>query len=510
MDSKVREIFVESCMEQLAHIEESILDLEHVSGEELQERLKRVFRAAHSIKGDAGSMGLEAVSGYAHAIENILHLLQQGELSVVRLLISELLFAFDRLKGLIRETDLANQPDLSDEKSRLQALLSLAAPEPVPARNPAPQPSSDPKEAAPPESDAMDSPSGPDKSGKADRPLADFSTESKITRVNIPAEQLDILVDRVGELAIVQTRLSRMASVARDKTFLPVAEEIESLCSLLRDQVLSLRMLPLGVSYPKYRRLVRDLCGELGKEVQFDMQGRNTELDKKLIEELNTPLIHLLRNAVDHGIEPPSMREYLGKPPKGSITIKAAQSGGEVLLEVADDGRGIDSEKLYRTALDSGMIETGRELALEEKLDLIFLPGLSTAKQVGEISGRGVGMDAVKASIIALRGKIEVSSAPDKGTRFSIQLPVSMAIIDCLRVEVAGDDYFMHLDYVEECVELNLTPEQRNTGVRGARLARGAPAPHRPTGIFPDPGPTPQDHAYRGGAYQSGAFRRDD
>lgn len=447
MDDKVREIFVESCLEQLANIEEYILDLEHADGANLQEQVTRIFRAAHSIKGDAGSMGLETLSGYAHAIENVLHHLREGELVLEQLLIDELLFAFDRLKTLIMAKDLEAETDLTEEKTRLQRLLQTIAPTLLEQRPGATQP--------------VDT---------ADQELTlvaeAFAREDRISRVSIQAEQLDILVDRVGELAIVQTRLSQMARAEQDKKFLPVAEEIESLCALLRDQVLGLRMLPLGVSYAKYRRLVRDLCSDLGKKAEFSMRGQSTELDKKLIEELNTPLIHLLRNAIDHGIEPPVVREALGKPPVGAVTVTASQSGGEVLIEIQDDGKGIDAEKLQRIAVTNGHIPPDKDLSHRERLELIFLPGLTTAESVGKVSGRGVGMDAVKASVTALRGKIEVSSEPGKGTIFSIQLPVSLAIIDCLRVAVAGDDYFMHLDYVEECIELSLTEEQRAQGTR--------------------------------------------
>jgi two-component system, chemotaxis family, sensor kinase CheA len=450
MDDKVREIFVESCLQQLANIEESILDLEHADGANLQEQVTRIFRAAHSIKGDAGSMGLETLSGYAHAIENVLQHLRDGALGLEQSLIDELLFAFDKLKTMIRSDDLGDGIDLHKEKQRLQHLLQTSA-------------------SAPPEQ--ADAATASDRSEQDLTQLAEsFARENRIARVSIPAEQLDILVDRVGELAIVQTRLNRMARAEQDKKFLPVAEEIESLCALLRDQVLGLRMLPLGVSQAKYRRLVRDLCSDLGKKAEFSMRGQNTELDKKLIEELNTPLIHLLRNAVDHGIEPPSVRESLGKPTAGAVTVTASQSGGEVLIEIQDDGKGIDAEGLQRRAAAEGRIPPDKTLSRREQLDLIFLPGLSTAERVGEVSGRGVGMDAVKASITALRGKIEVFSEPGKGATFSIQLPVSMAIIDCLRVAVAGDDYFMHLDYVEECIELPLTVEQREQGAHSFAL----------------------------------------
>lgn len=475
LDDKVREIFVESSLEQLRNVETRILDLEHAQGEERQEQITRIFRAAHSIKGDAGSMGLEHLSRYAHSIENALQLVRENLLPVSETIIDELLHGFDRLRSLIGSPDLGADASLEPDFRRLEALLaSVPQEEAVPLSGPEVSPPTGqpsgtavalplaPREEAPAEGEAEP---------QAPRFNADkLALDDKITRVTIPAEQLDILVDRVGELAIAQSRLGRLARSERDSKFLPVAEEIEALCSLLRDQVLGLRLLPLQVSFAKYRRLVRDLCSDLGKKAEFIMTGENTELDKKLIEELNTPLIHLLRNAVDHGIEPPHMREYLGKPAQGNIELSACQLGGEVLIEIRDDGKGIEAQRLRQLAVNAGRLPPDKELSDKELLDLIFLPGLTTAEKVGEVSGRGVGMDAVKASIQSLRGKIEVQSAPGKGTTFRLQLPVSMAIIDCLRVAVAGSDYFMHLDYVEECLELPQSVAQRARAGRSLAL----------------------------------------
>jgi len=466
LDDKVREIFIESCLEQLKNIEARILDLEHAQGEQREDLIARIFRAAHSIKGDAGSMGLERISAYAHSIENVLQLVREGLLPVTQLLVNEMLRAFDTLKNAIATPSQEIEAGLEQEAERLavffreaeeqERLLAVSEAGETP-------PASQPLEEQ--QSDAT-------KDDKAGAIVDRVAADEKITRVTIPAEQLDILVDRVGELAIAQTRLSRLARDENDSKFLPVAEEIEALSALLRDQVLGLRLLPLEVSYGKLRRLVRDLCAELGKKAEFHMSGQNTELDKKLIEELNTPLIHLLRNAVDHGMEPPHMREYLGKSPQGRIEVAASQLGGEVLVKVTDDGKGIEGERLRRLAVEKGLLDPDAELTEQQKLELIFLPGLTTAEKVSGVSGRGVGMDAVKASVQSLRGKIEVASTLGKGTTFSIQLPVSMAIIDCLRVAVADADYFMHLDHVEECLELPEELLQRPEPPRSLSLRR--------------------------------------
>lgn len=458
-NDKIQEIFLESCLEQLKDVESLLLDLESAKGDEFQERVTRIFRAAHSIKGDAGSMGLEHISGYAHAIENVLQLVRERLLPVSTHIINELLHGFDRLRALITAPNQGVDAAMEQDFSRLEKLLDQVDEQEPPSAaqgndNTAP-PSQPGEETAPSEEEASE----------ISQIAESFAAQDKITRVTIPAVQLDILVDRVGELSIAQSRLGRMARSDHESRFLGVAEEIESLCNQLRDQVLGLRLLPLQISFTKYRRLVRDLCADLGKNAAFIMHGQNTELDKKLIEELNTPLIHLLRNAVDHGIEPPDVRERTGKEKQGRIELSARQQGSDVVIEISDDGAGIDGDRLERLARQRGLLPEqapGHELTDDEKLQLIFLPGLTTAEKVDAVSGRGVGMDAVKASVQALRGTIEIASKQDQGATFRIQVPISMAIIDCLRVEAGGEDYFIHLDYVQECLEHHPRADHEN------------------------------------------------
>jgi two-component system chemotaxis sensor kinase CheA len=305
-------------------------------------------------------------------------------------------------------------------------------------------------------------------------PVRDQAPE-RIESVTIPARELDVLVDRIGELGIAQARLESLARRSGGREFLAVAEETGRLAGLLRDQALGLRLLPLQVGFLKYRRLVRDACARLGKEADLVLSGENTELDKTLIERLNTPVLHLLRNAVDHGIEPPAVRLAAGKPARGRIVLSARQEGNEAVIEGADDGAGIDADALWEAACARGLADPGRPLSREERLRLVFAPGLSTARDVGQMSGRGVGMDAAREGIESLRGTIGIDSAPGRGTVFVIRLPVSLAIIDCLEVRAAGGLYFFHLDYVEECLEM----ERRAAADAGRRVLglRGEPLP---------------------------------
>ena len=430
-DDKIFEMFAESCLEQLRGIETAILDLESAGPEALGPKVAAVFRAAHTIKGDAGAVGAAPLAELAHATESVLDAVRQGHLAVSPKLISELLAVFDGIKVMVQDPVAARSRDVAPETARMAALL---AQEQAP---PAPRP-----ETATAEPAAEETSSGETRS------------DERIRKLAIDARELDVLVDRVGELGIAQARLAALSTRDRDGELRDVAEEVARLAGLLRDQVLGLRLLPIKISFPKYRRLVRDTCAALGKDAELVMDGENTELDKGVIEQLNTPCIHLLRNAVDHGIEPPATRQALGKSPRGVIRLCAHQDGNDVVIAISDDGAGIDAAKLWQKAVAAGRIAPDRPFDAQAAQELIFLPGLSTAEQVGAVSGRGVGMDAVREGIDALRGRIEVSSTPGAGSVFTIRLPVSLAIIDCLEVRLGGETYYLHLDYVEECLEL--------------------------------------------------------
>lgn len=273
--------------------------------------------------------------------------------------------------------------------------------------------------------------------------------------IRVKSDRLDKLVNLVGEMVTVQARLSQFANSRIDAELFSVAEEVERLTWDLRDQVLTIRMLPIGGTFTRFKRLVRDLGGELQKDVILLTEGGETELDKTVIDQLNDPLVHLVRNSIDHGIESPAVRQAMGKPTKGRITLSAVHSGGNVVLTVADDGAGLDVDKIRAKAIEKGMISAQAEVSEREIFGLIFEPGFSTAQTVSSVSGRGVGMDVVRQAIDALRGSIEVRSAAGQGTRFIIKLPLTLAIIDGLLVKLAADHYILPLAAVEECIELS-------------------------------------------------------
>jgi two-component system chemotaxis sensor kinase CheA len=276
----------------------------------------------------------------------------------------------------------------------------------------------------------------------------------KTSSIRVAADKLDALVDLVGELVIVQAQIRQAVEERGDPHMRGLAEHLERLSDSLRDSTLSIRMLPIGATFAKFRRLVRDLAAELGKEIELVTSGEETELDKTVIERLGDPLVHLLRNSIDHGIEQPDQRRAAGKPEKGAIHLSAAHSGGEVVITVADDGAGLGVAAIRAKAEARGLIPPGLELSTKELYHLIFLPGFSTAASVTNISGRGVGMDVVKRAIDSLRGSVDIDSEPGRGTAISVRLPLTLAIIDGLQVQVGAEYYVVPLALVEECVEL--------------------------------------------------------
>jgi len=352
----------------------------------------------------------------------------------------------------------------ASQASAAPAQTTTAAPtepEPVPA----------PKAAAPSASASSPSPKPKAPAG------ADSADRAGASSLRVPAERLDELMDRVGELVIAQARLSQIAGLSSDTALKTIAEELERLSSGLRDTTMGIRMVPIGTLFSRFRRLVHDLSGELGKPIEFITTGEETELDKTMIERLADPLVHLIRNAVDHGLESAEKRAAAGKPAKGVVRLSAVYSGAEVSISVTDDGAGLDTARIRAKAEENGLITPETKLTDQELHHLIFAPGFSTAKEVTSLSGRGVGMDVVKRTIDGLRGTIDVISRPGEGSTMTLRLPLTLAIIDGMLVRVGNGRYTIPLAAVEECVEL---PEGIEAHAKGRNFLdiRGALVPY--------------------------------
>ncbi|MEQ9259413.1 MAG: chemotaxis protein CheA [Roseovarius sp.] len=310
---------------------------------------------------------------------------------------------------------------------------------------------------------ALTEPGGTENAG---RDAGGKPTSATNASVRVPAARLDDLMDQLGELVIAQTRLDSLAAEAREPALAAIAEEIDRLVTGLRDSTLAMRMLPIEVVFGKFRRVVRSLADELGKDVALMTTGGDTELDKNVIDSLTEPLVHMIRNSMDHGIETAEARRAAGKPEKATIGLSARQSGGEVLITVADDGRGLDEDAILARALDRGLLtpETAAALPREELHKLIFEPAFSTAATISSVSGRGVGMDAVRKAVTDLRGTIEIATRKGAGSAITLRLPVTLAIIDGLLVQVGEGVFVLPLSSVNECVELAEAECSRQSG----------------------------------------------
>lgn len=272
--------------------------------------------------------------------------------------------------------------------------------------------------------------------------------------MRVPAERLDDMMNRVGELVIAEARLLAIAGQSKDPALVAVAEDIQRLVTAMRDTTMSIRMMPIGAIAGRFRRLAHDLTEKLRKPIVFVTEGEETELDKTVVERLTEPLMHIIRNAADHGIEPAEARRRMGKPEAGTITLTARYAGAEVLVSVSDDGRGLDRDAIRARAIARGLISDTAELKDDALFALILEPGFSTAEQVTEMSGRGVGMDVVHRTVDALRGAVSVESEPGHGTHVTLRLPLTLAIIDGLLIEVGGERFVIPLAAVDEIVEL--------------------------------------------------------
>jgi len=305
------------------------------------------------------------------------------------------------------------------------------------------------------------------------------ATQESASSIRVPAEKLDLLVNLVGELVTVQAHLSQTAALQGNADFASIAEEVERLTNDLRDTALNIRMLPIGTTFSKFKRLVRDLSQELGKEIEMETEGAETELDKTVIERLNDPLVHLIRNSIDHGIEMPEVRQAAGKPALGTVHLGAEHSGDSVLITIRDDGAGLNKHAIRAKAIERGLIATTAELSDKEIYNLIFAPGFSTAAAVTNISGRGVGMDVVKKAIEALRGSIDISSVQGAGSIITLKIPLTLAIIESLLVRIGQNHFVMPLSSVEECIELTRDDIKESHG-RNLANVRGAIVPYIP------------------------------
>jgi two-component system chemotaxis sensor kinase CheA len=449
--------FVAECDENLGTLEQLLVVMESSAGD--REVIDTIFRCAHTLKGNAATLGLESITRIAHVMEDVLDKVREGKLGVSRDLVSLLLRAADRLRQLIPEA-LAGRDTL--DASALELLERLGA---------------------------AGEATGPGTKASARRERNELGLPAAAggsRRIRVDMVKLDRLLNTTGELVIASGRARTMAeSLAVDterENILECLADIDRLFIELQEQVTRVRMVPAGIAFEPHRRTVRDVAEAAGKNVRLVIEGAQVEVDAAVIELIKDPLTHMIRNAVDHGIESAGTRVAAGKSSEGTISLRASHDSGAIVIEVADDGAGLDRQAILARARARGIIVPG-ETPVENEIDrLIFLPGFTTAEAVSEMSGRGVGMDVVHRNVGALRGTIDVQSSPGRGLRFVVRLPLTLAILDGLAVEAGGERFVFPLPSVEECIEL--PPSLWGGDDSGVMEFRGAPLPFVRLGSF--------------------------
>jgi len=440
-DEEMLREFVNESVELLQDLEQGALTLE--SNPQDKSTIDSIFRAFHTFKGGAGLVHLPVLVSLAHELETLLESVRAGKLEINQEIIDCVLIGSDALKVFCAEITLqlggkgAGSPiasPIQDIVDRARAAL-LGKPAPTPA--PASAAASAGASPAPAMRQAAPAAAGAGTGGGGGAPTSSF--------VKLDTEKLDNLVNLVGELVIAQSMVVQNPDVQslNSLQLLRCLRQLSRVTSELQRNAMSLRMVPIRGIFQKMSRLVRDLSGQLGKQIQLELHGEDTELDRNIVEKVGDPLIHMIRNAVDHGIEMPDVRVANGKPAMGTIKLSAYHQGGGIVISIQDDGKGLDGERILAKAIERGLVRPDASLSKEEINALIFLPGFSTAEKVTDLSGRGVGMDVVRGNIDSLRGRVDVQSTLGKGSSFTITLPLTLAIIDGLMVGVGDERYII-------------------------------------------------------------------
>ncbi len=433
--------FVADTDENLERMEAALLALEQHAGDAA--RINELFRAVHSIKGDASIVGLRALPSLLHGVEDLLDRVRAGTVEVTRPLVSELLACVDALRVLVPAAvggDERVAPAQAAPFARLAALVE---------GGPATETLSAPASAA---NDDDELHAGP-----------------RLLRIELA--KLDALLTVSGEIAILRQRLRALLADGESRE---LQDEIDRLSAQLQDEIMHARMVPVGPIFRPYARMVRDLAAALGKEVQLTVEGGDCGVDAAMIAPVREALTHLLRNAVDHGIEPPAERQARGKAPLGRIILRARHEPGCFVVELSDDGAGFSRARILERARER--LADADRLSDGELLRLALEPGFSTAERVTDVSGRGVGLDVVRRRLAALRGEVTLQSGEGAGSTVTLRLPLTLAIIDGFYVGVGGQTYVVPLSAVHECIELD--GDDRDDGDSGIVSFRGQPLPY--------------------------------
>lgn len=454
----IAELVIES-LEGLDAFDLEILAFER--GEQNAEMWNNVFRIIHTIKGSSGCIGFGKVESVAHVGESLLTLLRDGRLKPDSRIASHLLRYSDALRAMIRSIEAEGNEGSGDYSQLIRDLQALNAGMASPDE--APEGfgffDAEPQTEAQPDFDAApEAPLPPVNAQTAPHPSGPQSPKSALSdsAIRVDVSQIDRLMNLVGELVLARNQIVQSTAQDTDPAHLAAVQRVNLITSELQESVMKTRMQPIGNIWSKFPRIIRDLSRELGKDVAVSMEGSETELDRTIIEAIKDPMTHLIRNAVDHGIESPEQRTAAGKPAHGRLNLRAFHEGGQVNIEISDDGHGINGVRVLEKAIQRGLVtqEQGARMSNREMLGLVFLPGLSTAEKVTNVSGRGVGMDVVKTNIEKIGGNVELSSEPGRGTTLRIKIPLTLAIIPALIIACGGDRYAIPAASLVELVRI--------------------------------------------------------
>lgn len=485
--------FITEAVELLEEVNDDLINLESSPDPDL---VNRIFRAFHTFKGTCGFLGFGIAKHVAHIAENILIQMRDGTISPTASITDALLATSDWFSTFVE--DVKKRTDATYDIAELITTLETAehgeaepeagpapvaateangeaaeaevvaeAPtggngQPVPETNGAAVEEAPASEAAPPAEEAP--PVAKVKPPKAIPEAAAKEVKEPTQTIRVDMERLENLMNLAGELVLNRNQLGQayttLASKEKNDQAIDNLDQVNNslgrITTEIQEAVMQMRMLPISNVFRKFPRVVRDLSRDRGKEIELEMIGENTELDRSVIEAISDPLLHLVRNAADHGIEPPDIRESLGKPRVGIVTLKAAHQGNHIIIEISDDGAGMDADLLASKAVEKGTITASEAEAMStrEKLNLIFKPGFSTAAEVTDVSGRGVGMDVVNTNISKLNGAIDIDTKLGEGSRFTIKLPLTLAIVTGLKVSVWDENFIIPFSSIIETVQL--------------------------------------------------------
>jgi two-component system, chemotaxis family, sensor kinase CheA len=459
--------FLEESREHLDHLNLDLVRLEENPEDEAL--INEIFRTVHTLKGGAAFVGMDGIKVVSHKMEEVFGAIRSGNLKVSPSIIDTMLEAMEVL-NILRDRSAAKDSAIFDTARIELELMGILSEVPL-------------KFAGPPTGEDVPVTVGevpiPSESrverSRAESILPNTALGSQTIRV--VTEKLDVLINLVGEMITARNRLKGFSDRFRNDELAGIASTVERLTGQLHTAVMSVRMVPIERLFIKFPGVVRNLARQQNKQIDLIIEGEETELDKTVLEQMYDPLVHLLRNAVDHGVESPEIREKLGKPPAGRIWLLSRHEKGGVLIEVADDGGGIDPEKIREVAVGKGLLtqEEARLMSDDLAIRFMFTPGFSTSVKVSEVSGRGVGMDVVRENVQRLRGVLDVETAVGKGTVIRIQLPLTLAILDVLLVKVASLTYALQLNMVSETMlidasEISAIEKNEVIFVRGKAL----------------------------------------